>query len=81
LHLKKLTGNPVVGLSQVILNSTLPPHRGQGLSVTPSGFTATPKVGQKYAVSANQFKRKMRFAPALSARHKILAANDKSKVV
>ena len=40
------------------LNSSLPPHRGQGSSLTSSGFTVAPKVGRKYAVSANQFKRK-----------------------
>jgi hypothetical protein len=58
LHLKKFTSDPVVGLSTVSLNSSLPPHRGQGSSLTSSGFTVAPKVGRKYAVSANQFKRK-----------------------
>jgi hypothetical protein len=80
-HVKKCTGDPVVGLSQVSLNSSLPPHRGQALSLMSSGFTATPKVGRTYAVSVNQFKRKMQFALALSAKHKSLAVNDKSKVV
>jgi len=31
LHLKKCTGDPVVGLSHVSLNASSPPQRGQGL--------------------------------------------------